>query len=137
VPGWAHSPKQEPAPQPPALMLPPRALERPWPAPTPRCPLGDLAEQLIHRHDVAFIDCALRQHARRERRHLDGDLVGLQLHEVVAFGDLITLVLEPPRDRRFDDRLAELRNLDCSHECAVSDETGDNLGRLSRPVDAA
>jgi len=68
--------------------------------------LIELAEGLTDLHDVAVVLQALDEDARRRCGNLDVDLVGLQLDERVAFLHGIALVLQPSRDRSFDDGFA-------------------------------
>ncbi len=56
------------------------------------------------------------------RVDLEVDLVGLELHQRIAGGDGIAFLLQPPRDARFDDGFAELRNND------VHGDSGYGLG---------
>jgi hypothetical protein len=48
------------------------------------------------------------EHAGSGRGHFDVDLVGLELHERLACGHRIAFLLEPPRDPRIHDGLADL-----------------------------
>jgi len=80
-----------------------------------RCGLVDLAEHFVHLHDVAFVLRAALQHAGLQRRHLDRDLVGVQLDDGLTRGHGFTLLLAPAGDRGFDDRFAEWWNLERDH----------------------
>ena len=81
--------------------------------------LVDRADLFSHLHDVAFLLRLLRQHARFERRHLDRDLVGLELHQRFVLRDDVALLLQPPRDRRFHDRFSERWHLDRDHSAFI------------------
>jgi len=48
------------------------------------------------------------EHAGPGRGHFDVDLVRLQLDEGLAGGDRVAFLLEPPRDPRIHDGLADL-----------------------------
>jgi hypothetical protein len=75
----------------------------------------DLRQRLVELHDVPFVDEALLQNAAGDRRDFDGDLVGLELDEGIPWRDGITFVLQPLRDRRFDNRLSERWHFDRCH----------------------
>jgi len=77
--------------------------------------LVDLADLLANLNDVAFLLILLDEHARFERRYLDRDLVGLELHQRFVLRDCVALLLQPPRDRRFHDRFAEWWHLYREH----------------------
>ena len=47
---------------------------------------------------------------------LEVDLLGFELDERLADLDAVAFLLQPPRDARLDDRLAELRNDDVRHD---------------------
>ena len=114
--GGAASPVPSDAAQPAlALRVGFAASPRPAVPPRRRRSLIDLGEHIVDLHDVAFGVRALRQHAGGHRGNLDGDLVGLQLDERVAGRDRVALLLQPARDRRFDDRFTERRNFDGGH----------------------
>ena len=50
---------------------------------------------------------------------LEVDLFRLELDDRLTHLDAIAFLLEPPRDARFDDRLAQLRNDDVRHDCGT------------------
>ena len=52
---------------------------------------------------------------------LEVDLLGLELDQRLAQLDAVALLLQPVRDARFDDRLAEFRDDDVGHRCADPD----------------
>ena len=88
----------------------------------------ELAEQRVHLHYIAFLYRMPGENTRGKRGHLDGDLVSLELDERIARGHGVALFLEPAGHSCLDDRLAERRNLDCSHECAVPERIDDGGG---------
>ena len=78
---------------------------------------------VVHLHDVAFRRAAASSARPPHRRHLDRDLVRLELDQRVAGATPVALLLHPPRDGRFDDRLTERRHLDRDHSPDRSVET--------------
>jgi hypothetical protein len=66
-------------------------------------------------HDIAFITSALRQNARLQSGHFDGDLVGVELDEGVAGRNCVAFLLVPFGHGRFNDRLAERRDFYGEH----------------------
>ena len=56
---------------------------------------------------VAVLCVDLAQHAGLRRADLEVDLVGLELDERLAGGDGVAFLLQPLRDARVDDRLAD------------------------------
>jgi hypothetical protein len=77
--------------------------------------LVELSDLLVDADHVALVLGARHEHAGFERRHLDGDLVGLELDDGLARLHGVTLLPEPARDGGFHDRLAEGRDLDRDH----------------------
>ena len=67
---------------------------------------------------VAGRDLDLGEHARCRRRHLEHDLVGLEIEQVLVAFDAIALLLLPFTDRGFRDGFRQLGDLDfCRHAC--------------------
>ena len=75
----------------------------------------DLAEQRADRDRVAVLGRDLAEHAGRGRRHLDGDLVGLELHQGLVDRDGFAGLLEPAADGGLGHGLAERGNANFSH----------------------
>ena len=77
-------------------------------APGGRTGVLDHAEHLADLDVLAILPRNLRQHAGLRGADLEVDLVGLELDERVARGDLIALPAQPLGDARVDNRLADL-----------------------------
>ena len=73
---------------------------------------GDAAELAAGLHGGAVLGVDLGERAAGGRGHLDRDLVGLELAEHLVLGDRVADLLEPGRDRRLGDALAEGRDHD-------------------------
>jgi hypothetical protein len=72
----------------------------------------DPRDHLVARHRAAVADDVFGDHAGGGRRHLEHDLVGLDLdHDLVHRHGLPGLLL-PLQQGRFGDRLRQLRDLD-------------------------
>jgi hypothetical protein len=67
------------------------------------------------RDRVAVFGGDVAQHPGRRRRHLDRDLVGLELHQRLVDRDGIAGLLEPLADGRLGDGFAERRDADVGH----------------------
>ena len=85
------------------------ARRRSWPR---RPPVVQHREHLADLHVRAFLVRDATQHAGAIGAHLEIDLLGLELDQRLADGDAVALLLQPLRDARLDDRLAELGNDD-------------------------
>ena len=118
---------------------PARARRRPRPRPRPRrcrraCrgAAGDPAELAagLDRRAVGGVD--LGERAARRRGHLDRDLVGLELAEHLVLGDRVADLLEPGRDRRLADALAERRHHDLDRALVGGRGLGVDRRRLAR-----
>ena len=70
--------------------------------------LFDDAQHLADLHVLAVAAVDPREHAGLRRADLDVDLVGLELDERVAGRHALAFLLQPARDARVDDRLADL-----------------------------
>jgi hypothetical protein len=70
----------------------------------------DLGDDLFADAAVTVVLDDLRQHARSRRRHLEHDLVGLDFDQDLVGLDRLTGLLLPLQERRFADRLGQLRN---------------------------
>ena len=73
---------------------------------------ADAAERAAGLHGLALPGVDLGERAAGRRRHLDRDLVGLELAEHLVLGHRVADLLEPGRDRRLGDALAERRHRD-------------------------
>ena len=70
----------------------------------------DNSQNRTDRHGLAGRNPDLGDDARRGRLHFHRGLVGFDLEQVLASGDVLALLLEPDRDLAFRDGLAELRH---------------------------
>ncbi len=81
---------------------------------------ADRPEHVSDLHIRAILMDDRGQYSRLRRRDLDVDLVGLELDERLADGDLIALLFQPLGDAGVDDRLAHLGDDDVSGHERVS-----------------
>ena len=77
--------------------------------------VANLAEQGPHSDGLAILGGDLGEHAGGRRGHLDGHLVGLELHQRLVDRDGVARMLEPFSDSRLGHRFAERGNPDVSH----------------------
>ncbi len=82
-----------------------------------RSPFADPAEHRADREAHPLLGDDLGQGSGRRRRDFDIDLVGFELDQRLVDGDRLTRMLEPFRDRRLGDQLAEARHLDLDCHC--------------------
>src|ERR1700736_5874300 len=97
--------------------------------------IADLSEQRADRDRLAILGGDFAEDPRRRRRHLDGDLVGLELDQGLVHRHGVAGLLEPAADGGLGHGLAERRNANFSHGlfpqyCAVIIREG---GRSSNP----
>src|SRR5207248_3690345 len=76
---------------------------------------GDLTEQRADRNRRTVSSDDLAQRAGGGRRDLDGDLIGLELHQGLVDCDGIAGLLEPAADGGLGDGFAERRHTNFSH----------------------
>jgi hypothetical protein len=79
-------------------------------------------ERREHRADLdlgAFLGGDAAEHARTGCVHLDGDLVGLKLHQRLVRHDRLAGFLQPARDGRRGDAFAQRGHLDLGCHAAV------------------
>ena len=69
--------------------------------------LREGCEQGVDANGLTFVGDDLRQRARSRRRHLDGDLVGLQLAQHFVNSDTVARFLEPRGNRGFGHGFAQ------------------------------
>ena len=74
--------------------------------------LADLTEEIVNLHDITLAMQSFGEDAPTHRRHLDRNLVRLELDERIARRDDVALFLHPPRHGGFDDRFTERRHFD-------------------------
>jgi hypothetical protein len=72
----------------------------------------DVAQHAAHLHGRPFGDSEVGHRAGRGRRHLDRDLVGLELAQGLVDRDGVARLDQPLGDGRLGDRFAQRRNLD-------------------------
>src|SRR6478736_1991115 len=78
-------------------------------------PFLDFSKDGANRYRGAILGIDSGKNPRRGGRHLDGYLVGLQLHQRLIHGHRVTGLLEPFADRGLGYRLAQRRDADFSH----------------------
>src|SRR4029079_10354496 len=70
----------------------------------------DDAEHLANLDVLAIFPIDALQHTTLRRRHLEVDLIGLELHERIHASDDFSFVAQPLRDAGVHDRLSDLGN---------------------------
>ena len=80
--------------------------------PAARGVLVETREQLADLDVLAFLPLDAREDAAAVGADFEVDLLGLELDDRLADLDAVAFLLQPARDARLDDRLAELRNND-------------------------
>src|SRR6185437_934486 len=78
--------------------------------------VGDLAEQRADRDRVAVFRRDVGEDAGGRRRHLDRDLVGLELDQRLVDRDRVAGLLEPFADGGLGDGFAERRDANIGHD---------------------
>ena len=100
----------------------------------PRALLDD-RQHLPARHDRAALHPDLAHHAVCRRRHLEHDLVGLEVGEILIARMASPGLLVPGHERRIGDRLGQLRNADFgAHELFLMGQRRRRLSGAAWPA---